>query len=82
MKNHNGYAFLFDMDGTLVDNMNVHNQVWIDYIRELGGNPDPETFNDMTAGKRNLEILRLYLNGNIPEETLLTYADEKEKRYR
>ena len=82
MENHNSYAFIFDMDGTLIDNMAIHNQIWIDYLTELGGTPDPQTFNQLTAGKTNDEIIRRFLGSGLSQENLLEYAEEKENRYR
>lgn len=75
-------AFIFDMDGTLVDNMAVHNQVWVNFLRENGAQADPETFNDLTAGRTNLEILRMFLGAQFSEALVPQYSKEKEVRYR
>ena len=42
-------AFIFDMDGTLVDNMSFHTRAWLEILTELGAKPDPLTFLDRTA---------------------------------
>lgn len=83
MINFNAYsAFIFDMDGTLVDNMPFHNRVWIDFLTEKGAQVDPETFNDRTAGKTNPEIFRMYLGAQFEDALLPVYSREKEVRYR
>ncbi|HEX9018793.1 MAG TPA: HAD family phosphatase [Anaerolineaceae bacterium] len=75
-------AFIFDMDGTVVDNMACHNQVWIEYLTELGGSPDPATFYQKSAGKTNSEILRMYLGQDLSDASAARYSEEKEIRYR
>lgn len=75
-------AIIFDMDGTMVDNMAIHNQTWLDYLAEAGAQPDPRTFNDRTAGKTTPEIIRLYLGQHLGEAAIRDHSAEKELRYR
>lgn len=75
-------ALVFDMDGTLIDNMPIHIQVWTQYLTELGAQAAPGAFHDQTAGKTNPEILRMFLGDDLPEERLAAYSREKEQRYR
>lgn len=75
-------AFIFDMDGTLVDNMPFHTRAWMETLGELGANPDPRTFLDRTAGMVNPEIFRLFLGGRLTDEQIADYAALKEQRYR
>lgn len=75
-------ALVFDMDGTLIDNMPIHIQVWTQYLAELGAQAAPGAFHDQTAGKTNTEILRMFLGDDLPEERLAAYSREKEQRYR
>lgn len=75
-------AIIFDMDGTMVDNMSIHNQTWIDYLTEVGALPDPKTFNDRTAGKTTPEIIRLFLGSDLTDPEVRALSAEKEKRYR
>lgn len=46
-------AFIFDMDGTLVDSMPFHLQAWIELLAERGERTTPETFLRQTGGKTN-----------------------------
>lgn len=75
-------ALIFDMDGTLLDNMPYHILVWSAYLAELGAPVDPLAFHEQTAGKTNPEILRLFLGEDLSAEQAAAYADEKERRYR
>jgi beta-phosphoglucomutase len=75
-------ALVFDMDGTLIDNMPYHNRVWLEILTELGGQPDPRTFHEQTAGKTNPEILRMFLGAGLSDEALARHSLEKETRYR
>src|SRR5947208_1922082 len=61
MPDANGYAALWDVDGTLVDTAELHFQAWLELCRELGR---PFTRADFAAtfGRRNPEILE-YLFG-------------------
>jgi beta-phosphoglucomutase len=78
-------AVLFDMDGTLVDNMRFHVQAWVSLARALGidaaGAPE-ERFEREFAGKRNEEILPALLGRPLPPEEVARLADQKEAHYR
>mgnify|MGYP003471751526 FL=1 len=50
-------AVLFDLDGTLVDNMQYHIAAWIETGRELGAELTAEQVMRDFAGRRNEEIL-------------------------
>jgi beta-phosphoglucomutase family hydrolase len=82
MNNHSITALIFDMDGTMVDNMAIHNQTWIDYLAEIGVQADPQTFNDRTAGKTTPDILRLFLGQQLSDAETRAISHEKENRYR
>lgn len=75
-------AFLFDMDGTLIDNMPYHDRVWLEFLGELGARPDPRHFHEQATGKTNREILRLFLGADLSDEAAQRYSIEKEIRYR
>lgn len=76
-------ACIFDMDGTITDNMPVHTQVWLSYLRELGAQPpEPAVFHAYTAGNTNPEILRKYLGPGLSDADAARFAEEKEIRYR
>ena len=57
MKGYESRAFIFDMDGTLVDNMHVHSEAWRKLFEENGLEMDTHKFLVATAGRTNREII-------------------------
>ena len=81
MANFSDKAFIFDMDGTLVDNMFVHTEAWRQLLEENGIDFDTERFLVKTAGRTNREILPEVF-GPISEERIDELATRKETLYR
>lgn len=81
MKVQNTGAFIFDMDGTLVDNMAFHTRAWQQMLAEQGVEMDAGEFLVNTAGKTNREILPNIIAG-LTEEKLLELGERKEELYR
>jgi beta-phosphoglucomutase family hydrolase len=75
-------AFIFDMDGTIVDNMRVHNQTWQIVLADEGMQIDIDEFNRQTTGKKTPEILRLYLGERATSAEIQRISDKKEDIYR
>lgn len=75
-------AAVFDMDGTLVDNMVFHNQAWVALARKLGLSLTADDFQTRFAGKKNEEILPELLGRALAPDELERLADEKENHYR
>lgn len=75
-------AFIFDMDGTLIDNMGIHAQVWTQLLSEYSVIIEPAEFFRQTAGNTNVEILRRFIDPLMPEEEVRRLADHKEALYR
>jgi beta-phosphoglucomutase family hydrolase len=74
-------AFIFDMDGTIVDNMAFHTKSWLEFFARRGKQYDPDAFFRETAGAQGREILRARLP-DIPEEQIAVLALEKDALYR
>ena len=74
-------AFIFDMDGTLVDNMRFHGAAWQTMLRENGIETDPHEFLVKTAGKTNREIIPNFFT-DATEDRLLELGLRKEIIYR
>ena len=72
-------ALIFDMDGTIVDNMAFHTQSWLEFFRRRGHVIDPDAFFLDTAGRQGHEIMRSYLGEDVDHVTLNA---EKEALYR
>lgn len=75
-------ALIFDMDGTLVHNMPIHNQAWSDTLAEAGVQIDLDEFNRATTGKKTAEILRMVLGPQLSDEQVATWGERKETLYR
>lgn len=75
-------ALVFDMDGTLVDNMRYHEQAWIEFFKRRDQDIDPEPFFKQTAGRHNREIMRDWIDANLTEAQIAVLAEEKESLYR
>jgi beta-phosphoglucomutase family hydrolase len=75
-------ALVFDMDGTLVDNMRDHEQAWVEFFKRRGRAIEPEAFFRQTAGRHNREIMRDWIDPQLTDAELLALAEEKESLYR
>jgi beta-phosphoglucomutase family hydrolase len=74
-------AFIFDMDGTLVDNMRFHTEAWGKMLAENGVEMNAHDFLVKTAGKTNREILPTVF-GTISDERIVELGNRKEALYR
>ena len=79
--NYSDKAFIFDMDGTLVDNMRFHTEAWRPLIEENGYEFDEHKFLVETAGQTNREIIPSVF-GAVSNERLNELALRKEELYR
>jgi len=75
-------AFIFDMDGTIVDNMAFHTKSWLEFFARRGKEYDPDAFFRETAGAQGREILRERLGPDIPDDEIAVLAQEKDVLYR
>src|SRR5215211_1571186 len=73
-------AFIFDMDGTLVDNMRFHTEAWGKMLAENGVRMNTHDFLVKTAGKTNREILPTVF-GEISDEKIAELGARKESLY-
>jgi beta-phosphoglucomutase family hydrolase len=74
-------AVIFDMDGTMVDNMRYHADVWLALAARLGVEVTRETFAQDFAGKKNDEILA-QLDSTLSPADVQRLSQEKESLYR
>jgi beta-phosphoglucomutase family hydrolase len=75
-------AFIFDMDGTIVDNMGFHLDSWLAFFARRGHQLDAEAFFRETAGAQGREILRGRLGEHITDDEIAVLGEEKEMLYR
>ena len=75
-------AFIFDMDGTIVDNMAFHTQSWITFFERRGRAIDADEFFRTTAGRQGKEIIRSHMGEDLDDDEVATLNHEKEAVYR
>jgi beta-phosphoglucomutase family hydrolase len=76
-------AFIFDMDGTILDNMKFHTRAWLQVLDELGlPRWDPQTWEHRTSGVPNRTILRELLGLNLDDDGIARWVERKESLYR
>ncbi len=80
-KNKEYKAVIFDLDGTLVDNMMVHHLAWQLFLNELGLTYTLEEVQASIHGINSEILERLFPNKYSPEE-LKELSDKKELTYR
>jgi HAD superfamily hydrolase (TIGR01509 family) len=73
---------VFDLDGTLVDNMALHTEAFAGFMGRHGLPPLDEAQRVRLDGKRNVEIFPVLFGRELPAEELRAYAEEKEGLYR
>ena len=74
-------GFIFDMDGTMVDNMMTHHRAWQIKLQELGLEMSLQEVHQTIHGKNEEIIERLFGDRFTPEQRR-QIAGEKEARYR
>jgi beta-phosphoglucomutase len=74
-------ALIFDMDGTLVDNMRFHTEAWGRMLAENNVEMNAHDFLVKTAGKTNREIMPTVF-GDISDERIAELGERKETLYR
>jgi beta-phosphoglucomutase family hydrolase len=75
-------ALIFDMDGTIVDNMSFHTEAWIAFFERRGQSIDPDQFFRDTAGRQGKEIIRHYVGEDLGDDEIMALTHEKEVIYR
>lgn len=75
------FAIIFDMDGVIVDSNPYHKIALKQFCRKYGYELTDEQLLQKIYGRTNKEWIT-NLMGNLPEEQIQSYADEKEELYR
>ena len=77
-------ALIFDLDGTLVHNMPVHNKALEDTLTEAGIQLSVDTteFINSTYGKKVTEVFRGILGTHAAESDVIYWSERKEALYR
>jgi beta-phosphoglucomutase len=74
-------AVVFDMDGTLIDNMNFHRQAWFDFLSGYDIHITESEFQEKNVGIIT-EIVPKFFTRTLSREEIITLGNEKEAVYR
>jgi beta-phosphoglucomutase len=73
-------AFIFDMDGVLVDSTRLHTECWQIYLQRHG--ITAEYLEERMLGKRNDELVPLLFGPGLSQEEIAAHGARKEALYR
>jgi beta-phosphoglucomutase len=75
-------AFLFDMNGTMIDDMAFHEKAWFDVLNEdLGANMTMADTKKHMYGKNEELFIRVFGEGTFTSQETAAYSLKKEIRY-
>lgn len=74
-------GILFDLNGTMIDDMNYHTDAWHGIFSSLGKTMTREEVKLEMYGKNSEVIERIFGKGHFTDEEINTLSIEKEKRY-
>jgi beta-phosphoglucomutase len=75
-------AAVFDLNGTLIDDMRAHGRAWAAVFRELGVEVPPERFERELAGMKHGETFEAVLGRKLPDDEATRLGNRKDARYR
>jgi beta-phosphoglucomutase-like phosphatase (HAD superfamily) len=76
-------AFIFDMDGTMIDSMPHHTSTWMDFAHQHGIDIEIGELMRRTTGRTGLECVRILMDQPDMDEALAwALVHEKEQLYR
>lgn len=74
-------AFIFDLDGVIIDSNPVHVRVWAEYLRSLGI-PPAGSLPERMYGRHNDEIVRDLIGKHLDDRQVREHGEAKERLYR
>ncbi|MDB5898700.1 MAG: HAD-superfamily hydrolase subfamily variant 3 [Ramlibacter sp.] len=75
-------AFIFDMDGTMVESMPAHAKSWEEFRKRHAIDMPVDEILRKTTGKTGIECIRLLMGDDLPEDRARQLVGEKEALYR
>jgi beta-phosphoglucomutase family hydrolase len=75
-------AVLFDLDGTLLDNNEVHYKAWKKYLKDNGKEISDEDFKENISGRTNQDAVEHIYDKKMSQEEAEKYYLKKEEIYR
>jgi beta-phosphoglucomutase family hydrolase len=78
----NPEAFLFDLNGTMIDDMKYHLDVWFEVItKDLGANLTREELRSQMYGKNEEVLIRIFGESRFKQFNFEAISQAKEERY-
>ena len=74
-------AIIFDLDGTMIDNMMIHHRAWQSKLADYGIEMTLDEVKQRIHGV-NIEILEREFTGRFSDDERIQIAKEKEEKYR
>ena len=75
-------AILFDLNGTMIDDMRFHTEAWFEILNnDLKANLSVDEVKKEMYGKNSEVLIRVFGNGRFTDDEMNTLSIEKEKRY-
>ena len=75
-------AFLFDLNGTMIDDMKYHLEVWFEVItKDLGANLTREEVRSQMYGKNEEVLMRIFGETRFKQFNFEAISQAKEERY-
>jgi beta-phosphoglucomutase len=75
-------AFIFDIDGTLVDSMGAHTQAWLEFLEQNGAQLNSQDARRTLVGRTTWDILLQAFGKNLSEGEIEVLTEQKEGLYR
>jgi beta-phosphoglucomutase len=75
-------AAVFDLNGTLIDDMRAHGRAWAAVFRDLGVEVPAERFERELAGMKHGETFEAVLGRKLPDEEATRLGERKDALYR
>jgi len=75
-------AFIFDMDGTMIDSMPWHARSWVEFVARHGLKLDVTDILARTTGRTGAECMRELFERELGDAECLALVHEKEEIYR
>jgi beta-phosphoglucomutase family hydrolase len=76
------HAVIFDMDGVLIDNKEIHRKAWVEFCKRFHCPITGADFDRIGFGKTNKAYLRHFLNKKITDQEAEKLGEKKEAIYR
>jgi beta-phosphoglucomutase len=80
--NHSPRALIFDLNGTMINDMEFHIRAWTDILNsDMKAGLSPEQVRSQMYGKNSELLIRVFGKDHFSEEEMEHWSIEKEKRY-